>query len=293
VLLKRWLQEPLLHFLLIGALLFLLFYQVADPEDVADNRIIISAADIERIITLYERKLQRLPTQAELNGLVEAEIREQILYREALAMGLDEDDTIVQRRMAQKVEFLFNDLADVIEPTDTELQVYLDAHPGKFSEPARTSFIHVYFNADKRGDKVAADTRQLFSELVAGQVTVERDEPGDPFMFGSGFDNQSDQQLARMFGSEFVLALDSVEAGSWQGPIPSAYGLHLVNINQRTEARLPALGEVRDSVLYEVLAERRQQANQAFYKALRNRYQVIVEQQPAETGSKADVETAQ
>lgn len=290
---NRWLQEPLLHFLLIGVALFLLFYQVADPEDVADNRIVISQADIERIITLYERKMQRLPTQAELNGLVEAEIREQILYREALAMGLDENDTIVRRRMAQKVEFLFNDLADVIEPADEELQEYLDAHPEKFSEPVRTSLVQVYFNADRRGGKVTADARQLLSELLAGQAAVESDDLGDPFMFGSGFDNQSDQQLARMFGSDFMRALENVEAGSWQGPIPSAYGLHLVNIKQRTEARLPALAEVRDSVLYEVLAERRQQANQAFYKALRERYQVIVEEQRPETGSKAGVESAQ
>ena len=123
---KRWLQEPLLHFLLIGAALFALFYQVAEPESVSDNRIVISEADIDRMITLFERKLQRLPTQQELNGLVEAQIREEILYREALAMGLDQDDTIVRRRMAQKVEFMFNDLADAAEPTDEELQRFLE-----------------------------------------------------------------------------------------------------------------------------------------------------------------------
>lgn len=290
---KRWLQEPLLHFLLIGAVLFVLFYQVADPEDVADNRVVISQADIERIITLFERKLQRLPTRVELNGLVEAEIREQILYREALAMGLDEDDTIVRRRMVQKVEFLFNDLAEVIEPADEELQAYLDAHPEKFSEPARTSFVQVYFNADRRGDDVAADARHLLSELSAGQVAVESEDPGDPFMFGSGFDNQSDQQLARMFGNDFAIALKAVEAGSWQGPIRSAYGLHLVNIRQRTEDRLPELAEVRDSVMVEVLAEKRKQANQVFYKALHERYQVIVEEQQPEMRSKFGVESAQ
>jgi len=110
--LKRWLQEPLFHFLLIGAALFVLFFQVADPEAVSDNRIVISETDIDRMITLFERKFQRLPTRQELNGLVEAQIREEVLYREALAMGLDQDDTIVRRRMAQKVEFMFNDLVD-------------------------------------------------------------------------------------------------------------------------------------------------------------------------------------
>ena len=277
---KRWLQEPLLHFLLIGAALFLLCYQVADPGDVADNRIVISQADIERIITLYERKLQRLPTQAELNGLVEAEIREQILYREALAMGLDEDDTIVRRRMAQKVEFLFNDLVDITQPADEELQRFLNDNPDRFSEPSRTSFVHVYFNADKRGDQVTADAQQLLAKLKAGRATVDNVDAGDPFMFGVSFENQSEHQLARMFGQDFVSSLNAVETGGWRGPVASAYGLHLVYVKDRVEARLPALAEVRDSVLYEMLAEKKQQANQAFYQSLRERYEVIVEQQP-------------
>ena len=208
-------------------------------------------------------------------------------------MGLDEDDTIVRRRLAQKVEFLFNDLAEIIEPTDDELQAYLDSHPDRFSEPARTSFIQVYFNADRRGDAATADAHQLLSALLSGQVAVESNDLGDPFMFGTGFDNQSDQQIARMFGNDFAVALKSIEAGSWNGPVPSAYGLHLVNIRQRTEDRLPALAEVRDSVLHEVLSERRQQANQMFYKAMRERYQVIVEDQQPVMRSEAGTESAQ
>jgi hypothetical protein len=161
--LKHWLHDPLLHFLLIGAVIFALFYQVADPEQIAENRIVISSADIDRMVTLYERKMQRLPTQQELQGLVDAEIREQILYREALAMGLDEDDTIVRRRMAQKVEFMFNDLIDTADPADAELQQFLDENPEKFRESARTSFIHVYLNADKRGDSIETDAGQLLA----------------------------------------------------------------------------------------------------------------------------------
>ena len=280
---KRWLQEPLLHFLLIGALLFLLFYQVADPEELSDKRILVSTADIERIITLYERKMQRLPTQAELNGMVEAHVREEILYREALAMGLDRDDTIVRRRMAQKVEFLFNDLVDAAEPDDEELQRFLVENPERFTEGARVSFVHVYFNADQRGDSVNADARQLLAELRAGAHAPEAVDAGDVFMFGYEFDQQSERQVSRIFGREFTNSLVKLSADSWQGPVASAYGQHLVYITGRTEARLPALAEVRDAVLYEVLAERRKQANTSFYQALRDRYELVVEQTDSRT----------
>ena len=276
---KRWIQEPLVHFLLIGAALFALFYQVADPEQPADNRIVISEADIERMITLFERKLQRLPTQQELNGLVEAQIREEILYREALAMGLDRDDTIVRRRMAQKVEFMFNDLVDAADPTDKELQRFLDENPDRFTESARVSFVHIYLNADKRGSSVNSDAEELLQKLRSDSSGVDAAAAGDGFMFGYAFENQSERQVSRMFGRDFADALNRLAPGSWQGPVSSGYGLHLVYVSERVDAWLPPLEEIRDSVLYELLAERREQANQAFYKSLRERYDVIVEQQ--------------
>jgi hypothetical protein len=279
--LKRWLQEPLLHFLAIGAVLFALFYQVADPKTLSENRIVISEADIDRMITLFERKLQRLPTQQELDGLVEAQIREEILYREALAMGLDQDDTIVRRRMAQKLEFMFNDLADSAEPDDEELHRFLKENPERFRESARTSFAQIYLNADKRGQEVTTDAQQLLQALSTEPEAMDSATAGDAFMFGHGFDKQSDHQIARMFGTDFTQSLAALETGSWQGPIVSGYGLHLVYINARTEAWLPPLADIRDAVLYELLSERRQQANQAFIEALRERYEIIVEQAPS------------
>ena len=275
---KRWFHEPLLHFLLIGAAIFVLFYQVAEPETVADNRIVISEGDIDRMITLFERKTQRLPTQQELKGLVDAEIREQILYREALAMGLDEDDTIVRRRMAQKVEFMFNDIIDTADLSDAELQASLDDNPEQFREPARTSFVHVYLNSDRRGDSIETDAGQLLAALNQTGDPLNPAHAGDPFMLGYAFENQSEHQVARMFGQDFAESLATLTPGSWQGPVTSGYGLHLVYINDRSESWLPPLDEIRDSVLHELMAVQRQQANKAFYQSLRDRYQVIVEQ---------------
>lgn len=282
----------MLHFLLIGAALFALFYQVADPETVSDNRIVISEADIDRMITLFERKSQRLPTQQELNGLVEAQIREEILYREALAMGLDQDDTIVRRRMAQKVEFMFNDLVAAVDASDEELQRFLSENPDRFIESARTSFVHIYLNADRRGDKAETDARQLLHSLDLEQEAINPATVGDPFMFGYVFDDQSEHQVSRIFGDEFAKSLREIKTGNWQGPVASGYGLHLVYIKERTESRLPPLAEIRDAVLYELLTERRLEANQAFYKTLRNRYDVIVEL-PAKPQGMAEMGSAQ
>ena len=290
--LNRWLREPLLHFILLGAALFILFYQVAEPEVVSDNRIVITEADIDRMITLFERKFHRLPTRQELNGLVEAQIREEVLYREALVMGLDQDDTIVRRRMAQKLEFLFTDLADATDPADAELQRFLSDNPDKFIEPARSSFIHVYFNDSERADTAETDAQQLLAVLNSNQESVDLANAGDPFMFGYTFDRQSEHQASRMFGNEFARALDTLTAGAWHGPIVSAYGLHLVFIKEREDAWLPALDEIRDSVRNEWLAVQRRQVNNAFYQSLRDRYDVIV-WQPPEQQNTVSMEAAQ
>ena len=288
---KRWLQEPLLHFVLIGAALFALFYQVADPESVADNRIVISEADIDRLITLYERKLQRLPTPQELNGLVEAQVREEVLYREALAMGLDQDDTIVRRRMAQKIEFMFNDLVDAADPTDEELEQFLRDHSDKFMESARTSFTHIYLNADKRDQTAEADAQQLLETLNSNQGVINPAATGDNFMFGYTFENQSDHQVSRIFGNDFTQSLVNLKTNTWQGPVVSGYGLHLVYITERKQAWLPPLSDIRDTVLFELLAERRKSANMQFYETLRERYDIIVEMPEAK--KLATVEQAQ
>lgn len=273
----RWLREPLLHFVVIGVALFALFYQVTDQEELSDNRIVISSADTDRIATLFKRKWQRLPTRKELDGLVEAKIREEILYREALAMGLIEDDIIVRRRMAQKMEFLFTDLADAAEPTDEELHRFLSANSEKFEVSARTSFVHVYFSVDKRGQNVETDARRLLAMLHTQRSLPDPARVGDPFMVGYSFAEQSDHHVMRLFGAEFAKALSSVEVGGWRGPIASGYGLHLVYVQERTKPRLPPLAEIRDAVLYELKVARRLKTEEAFRKTLRERYTVVVE----------------
>jgi hypothetical protein len=273
----RWLKEPLFHFLLIGAGLFLLYGWQTDDDALRPDQIVFTEAHVDRLINLWERKWQRLPTQQELQGLIEQQIREEVLYREALAMGLDKDDQVVRRRMSQKMEFISNDLASLAEPDDAQLQTYLDTHPEKFAIPGRISYSQVYLNASQRGDQVYADAEKLLEELPESSVDIDISMSGDSFMGGYSFNDETDFGVARLFGKAFALALFELPVGSWTGPVESGYGLHLVRVDSRTDSRAPSLEQVRDKVRFEWLAQQRRKTNNLLYSELRKRYEITVE----------------
>lgn len=279
--LKSWLREPLLHFLLIGAALFVLYYLQNDLNDedfAADNhRIVISGAHIDRLIAIWEKQRQRPPTRNELEGLIEQQIREEVLYREALTMGLDRHDSIVRRRLAQKVEFIFADIAAQSEPTDAQLANYLEATPETFSVPGHISFVQVYFNADKRGEQVQKDARQLMARLIQPDSTIDIESAGDAFMFGQQHEHLTEPDVAGMFGEEFAGQVFDLPVASWQGPISSGYGLHLVRVASKAASTQPDLDTVRDKVRVEWAAEQRRQMDKSFYQNLRQRYEIIIE----------------
>ncbi len=273
----RWLKEPLLHFLLIGTGLFMLYGWQTDDDALRPDQIVFTEAQIDRYINLWERKWQRLPTQQELQGLIEQQIREEVLYREALAMGLDKDDQVVRRRMSQKMEFISNDLASLIEPDDAQLQTYLDEHAEKFAIPGRISYSQVYLNASQRGEQVYADAEKLLAELSQSTVDIDISMAGDSFMGGYTFNDETDFGVARLFGRVFADALFKLPVGEWTGPVESGYGLHLVRVDSRTDSRVPSLEQVRDKVRFEWLAEQQRKTNDLLYSELRKRYEITVE----------------
>jgi hypothetical protein len=271
-------REPLLHFLLIGAALFLL-YGLQNDDTVNDsNHIVISETDIDRLITLWEKKWQRLPTKTELEGLIQSQIREEVLYREALAMGLDQGDTIVRRRLAQKVEFISADIATQVDPSEADLQSFLKAHPDKFGVPARISFQQIYFNADKRGENAQQDAKQLLDTLTQPGSAIDITAAGDSFMFGQKHENLTRHGVSRLFGKKFTDELFKLQADSWNGPVISGYGLHLIWVDVKSEAEPSALDDVRERVRNEWMAEQRKKMDAAFYAELRKRYEITVEQ---------------
>jgi len=284
----RWLKDPLFHFLLIGAGIFMLYGWQADDDATRPDQIVFSEEHIDRLINLWERKWQRLPTQQELTGLIEQQVREEVFYREALAMGLDKDDLVVRRRMSQKMEFISNDLASMAEPDDTQLQTYLDQHSEKFAIPGRISYSQVYLNTSDRGEQVYSDAEALLAKLSQSTVDIDVTMAGDSFMGGYHFTDETDFGVGRIFGKAFAQRLFELPVGKWTGPVESGYGLHLVRIDSRTDSQAPSLQQVRDKVRVEWLAEQQRKTNDLLYAELRKRYEITIEgpaAQSSNTGS--------
>jgi peptidyl-prolyl cis-trans isomerase C len=281
--LNLWLKEPLIHFLLIGALLFGL-YSLLNPQEaeIAENRIVVSSVDVARLDANLTMKLQRKPTPAELQELVDAYIREEVYYREAIALGLDQNDTVLRRRMMQKLEFLTNDLTDLANPDEATLQQYLLANKELYELPARISFNHIYFSYGKRGEQIFTDAATTLNEIQssAGPATLSFDA-GDSFMHKSVLTLESPFEVARLFGQEFAGQLFQLEGEGWQGPLESGYGLHLVKVSEKVDAQMPELAAVIDRVRTDWIFEQRQKANSEIYRRLKQRYEIVVENMPA------------
>ena len=274
--LKRLLREPLVHFLILGGMVFLLFHAAARPDALQDGRIIVSGGRIEQLATAYVRTWQRAPSAEELDGLIEDYIRDEVLYREALAMGLDKDDSVIRRRMRQKFEFLTEDAA-AAHPTDQDLQAWLDKHPDKFRLAPKLALRQVYVNVSRRGADATKEAERLLARLTSAGKKVDASDLGDATMLPHELPLSSGDEIGRVFGEGFAKAVAGVEPGRWSGPVKSGYGLHLVYVSERAEGRSRPLAEVRDAVQREWLAARRQETADASYRALRAKYSIVVE----------------
>lgn len=283
---RRLLREPLTQFLLLGAGLFVLYTLVAVDAGARRDRIVVDGGQVTRLAQQFQRTWMRPPTQAELEGLIEDHVKEEILYREALALGLEKDDLVIRRRLRQKMEFLNEDIAAQGQPTDAQLQAFLEAHPEKFRIASRLSFRQVYMNLEKRGSDAPKQATALLARLNAnGMDGMQAASLGDATMLPGELTNATMSEVARAFGRTFAIELEKATGEGWTGPIASSYGLHLVRVTAREPGRIPALPEVRALVEREWSAARRAEANQAFHAALRKRYEVSIEM-PGDTAPK-------
>jgi len=274
---KKLLKEPLLHFLLLGAALFALNAWRARerPADNSVPRIEVTAAVIEQLRAASERQFGKAPNSEELRGLVIAHIREEVFYREALALGLDRDDTIVRQRLAQKMEFLTGDIAGTAEPADAVVREFFEKNAARYAKSGRVSFRHVYFSKEKRGAGAEAAAAEALAALAKG---ASDESLGDPFLHGFEFAEREQDDVIAAFGREFAEKLAAQPTGEWSGPVLSSYGLHLVRVEARLEPRAVKFDEVRETVLRDLHDERRRTANSEVFKKLREQYQVTVDE---------------
>jgi len=287
---KRLLKEPLLHFLVLGAALFVAYNLMRGGAGAEPDTIAITRGQIENLAAGFAKSWLRPPTEEELTGLVRDRVREEVYYREALALGLDKDDTVIRRRLRQKIEFVTEDVVAQAQPTEEELNAYLQSHADAFRTQQMYTFAHVYLNPEKHGPRLERDALQLLQQLNESGSKVDAAELGDPLMLEHGFAAEPAVEIAKQFGDTFEAKLAELTPGRWQGPIPSGYGVHLVFVSERTPGHLPVLADVRDAVLREWSNARRQETNEKFYQELLKRYRVTIEQpQPVEDPKKLAV----
>ena len=269
-------REPLVHFIMIGAAFFLLWHFVGDRLTSQSQSILITPAHVERIAQVWAKTHLRPPTAQELAGLVEQEIDEEILYRQAVALGLDRDDLVIRRRLATKMEFLTDDLAEAANPTDEQLQAFLLQHPEKFNLEPLTSFSQVYLDPSRRGARAARDADNLLAQLN-GKSGADWKTLGDPLPLPSEFSEAATALVARAFGREFPKKLAQLPVGRWSGPVESGFGLHLVLVQGRTPGKAQPLPEVREAVVSEWRTARRQELAAKFREQRRASFAVTVE----------------
>lgn len=281
--LRNFAKEPLIQFLLIGACIYGAYAWFGTPdEDVTDNTIIVDAARIDSFIGQWQRRWNRPPTRRELDGVINAFVREDILYRAALAMGLDQDDPITRRRMAQKLEFLTNDIALFKEPVPGELERYFEDNQARYRDPDLITFSQVFFDPDAREDATLDDAAEMLAQLrVVGEPDPATLTAGDRFMLQNYFSAASELEVRRQLGTGFTEAVMQLEPGQWHGPVLSGFGVHLVYVYQLAVAPAPEFEDVQQQVLENWQSEQQEDFNETFFESLKSRYEIVIAEPPA------------
>jgi hypothetical protein len=282
---KRFLREPLLHFLLLGAVLFAAF-QFTGRARAPERKVIeITPGVVEHLGTTFARTWQRRPTPEEMAGLIRDYLRDEVAYREGLALGLDRDDSIIRRRMRQKLEMLSEETWASLEADDAVLEAYLRAHAGTYAQDPSVAFAQVFINPERHAADLEATVSSLRERLGAAGVTPgQAAEWGDATMLPADMPLAPRWQVAREFGDAFADAVVALEPGVWSGPIRSGFGLHFVRVSERHLGRMPELSEVRDTVRRDWQADRTRELRDQLYAELLSGYEIIVPEGVAGAG---------
>ncbi len=276
----KFLREPLLHFMFIGAAIYLLYAVFAEPAaEKTDKTVVVRSGEIEWMNTAWQKRWNRPPTTEELDGLIKQYIKETVLYREALTMGLNKHDQVIRRRLAQKLEFLARDLVALTPPTEEELQAYFMEHQEYYSEPTLFTFSQVFIDPDKRGDATLDDAEKIKAALIAmGENIDDVNELGDNLMLQNYYPEKDQAEIEKQFGSGFAESLVELSPGQWHGPVLSGYGVHLVYLHSIVEPPAIVLEDVHERVTLDWETEKGIELNQQFYESLREQYTIIIEQ---------------
>ena len=274
---KRLFKEPLLHFMFIGAALFWLFHVVSGHRGGGrrdDRRIVINDATVAMLVQRHQSVWQRPPTTEELQGLLDTQVREEILYRNGRELGLERDDAVIRRRVILKLDVITGESTASSAPGEAELEAYLQQHAARYERPAGIAFDQVLFDPMQHGKQLGAELAAALARLRAGADPATN---GDSSLLPAKIDSTSTDLIAREFGEEFTQAVSALPVGDWQEPVTSGYGLHLVRVTSRTPGQPATLASVRAAVERDWENDRRQQAKESYYQKLRAGYDIVLE----------------
>lgn len=272
--LGRLLREPLVHFLIVGAAVFAAYAFLADGNETETrDRIVVTEGRVQQLAQIFVKTWQRPPTPQELRGLVDAYIKEEVYYREAVKLGLDRDDTLIRRRMQQKMEFLSEPGEEALAADDVALQAYLDGHKDAYRVEPKLAFEQVFINPKSSGGNADARATEMLQALRAGG---NPDDLGDPTLLPKALPLSPLRAVQRDFGDDFAKALLGAPVGQWTGPITSPFGLHLVRVTKREPGYDPKLDEVRAGVIRDWRNLKRKEYQEDAYDRLRAKYEIVL-----------------
>ena len=276
-----WWREPLVHFLVLGTLLFVVdgFWQQWFPSQ---DSIVVNEGRVRMLEENFRRTWQRPPTVEELDGLIEEQIRDEVLTREAQRLGLDRDDTVIRRRLRQKMEIITEEASASAQPSDVQLQTYLDQHRDDFRGESRIAFAQIFLDPSKRRETIDVDAKALLDQLQRRTASTNWQKLGDQlFMLKREYPLSGEREIATSFGAEFASSLLDLKIGEWSGPVRSGYGLHVVRIDANEAARPARLADIRPLVEREWRNAQRKADAEAQYQALRAGYEIVIKRPSA------------
>ena len=281
---RRLLREPLLQFLVLGAMLFAAYHLVGRQDVEAPEKIVVSSSRIANLADGFARTWRRPPSEQELQGLIEDYIRDEVFYRAGRAAGLDRDDVVIRRRVRQKMEFLAEEVS-APQPTEAQLADFLASNPERFRKEERLTFQQLFLNPSRRAGAIDRDIEHISAVLARGETAIDIAGLGDPFLLGDEFRDVSLRDTTNSFGDGFARKVFTAEQGRWLGPIASSFGQHFVFVTERTRGSVPPLDAIRPAVARQWAEARRIETEQKLYRTLRDRYEISVEAAPSQAAA--------
>lgn len=275
------LSNPLLQFFAAGIVIFGLYEWRSDRATSVPDTVSISRVEQNNLALLFEKTWRRPPTKTEFDGLIDERLQQELLYREALALGLDRDDVVIRRRLAQKLEFIVDDMTAGNFPSDKELAEFLRQNADRYAQEPVVTFRQVFLSAERRGSSLVEDAKRVLAELRTGK---DSSSFSDPTMLPEKMQASSLSAVGRVFGTEFAAALNDVPLGDWAGPVRSTFGAHLVKVGERQAGGPATLDDARMQIERDWREAERQRARAAYMAGLREKYSIVIEpaQDPSE-----------